>query len=535
MRKVRVTALGISGTSHRDFSEKFAVGQMFIGESCGGMKPSQVKRLRRYFLAIGAGLFGGEIYVSRNLPPYSLVINPSFPSCGFPKIRQVGVVKISSAWRGWYSSFARGADEEIGKVFSICGSASEDEAIPAITIRPARQPQNVVGIYFPEQKAMFLSTREFITSPIVKELAAKLGLELVKGVRKRLMCSNTAVQDINITLGTDPEFEESESTEEYRPIYTNVEGGTSAPVGRDGAGAQIEIRPQPASDPKQLVENIRTLISQCPPIAIKGDRFPLGGHIHFGGIRPETGALKVLDDFLGKKLINLSGRARSSYKRLGAFETKTWGFEYRTLPSAWLHNPEISYIVLKLAKKLMEKLFSAGRLVYYVEDNNELGAVKEEYRKYLSAREVEKFFNFIDNYSAQAAQIINANWIGGRRGRRRVKAAITFRDEWNSRIKGQLEQLISAGLRGRPYELVLFGLSANRGEVCNYRSKVFGQINDFPIFENGKIKIGLPYSFRSGQLEMSAPGTVEKVAKEIIRRYKRTVRVERNNNRTREE
>jgi len=70
-----------------------------------------------------------------------------------------------------------------------------------------------------------------------------------------------------------------------------------------------------------LVNNIKRLIGRISidkvPISVKGDVFPLGGHIHFGIPHGYLGDIEkiitVLDDFLGRPLVGLSGEARCEY------------------------------------------------------------------------------------------------------------------------------------------------------------------------------------------------------------------------------
>ena len=178
-----------------------------------------------------------------------------------------------------------------------------------------------------------------------------------------------------ITLGCDPEFEIvevdpydgnasilnatqfSESTS-YASNYLNKW------VGIDGSGPQIEIRPDPYQDPVDLVNEIRSVLgstdfthSSSHTLSIKGSHYPLGGHIHITGTECSSELISVLDATIGKMLLPLSGKARGSYKVLGAYRTGKFhgGFEYRTPPASYLHTPRLAALVFKAVKEILVK------------------------------------------------------------------------------------------------------------------------------------------------------------------------------------
>jgi hypothetical protein len=84
---------------------------------------------------------------------------------------------------------------------------------------------------------------------------------------------------------------------------------------------------------------------------VKG--LPLGGHIHFSGVKLTSQLLRVLDNYLALPLVMLEGdnvyHRRPRYGFLGDFRHQSHGgFEYRSLPS-WLVSPQITVGVLSLA------------------------------------------------------------------------------------------------------------------------------------------------------------------------------------------
>ena len=321
--------------------------------------------------------------------------------------------------------------------------------------------------------------------------------------------------DVTVTLGADPELEELRDWNKYTPVPTSYRGiNPSLEIGADGAGFQIELRPKPAQKAVQLVRNIKQLITRIHrPVSVKGDRYPLGCHIHFG-IPGEARVfipllVEVLDDFLGRKLIDLSGQARGEYKILGAYEKKPWGFEYRSLPSAVLYNPEVARIVFKIAKNCVEGLLKRGVLEY-----NSV-PTEEDYRKIakLTSREYEIFEKFIEKYRSYNGLPINTNWVKGAN----IFNQVVFCDDWLSERKQKVEQLLSGMLKRKKIQgisIKLYGLREDRGLVCaGFRSSVFKEI-PHPIEVDNDFVFGLPWQFRMGD-ENLFDRYVENVVKEI--------------------
>ena len=161
------------------------------------------------------------------------------------------------------------------------------------------------------------------------------------------------IRSKNVTVGTDPEFEIIRDGQVIRPpSYYN---GTRTRIGLDGAGCQIELRPK-AGTPEEVVDDMKTLFREIKdPVTVLGNVYPLGGHIHLGvgnQATPTPDLLWLLDYFLGTPTINLSGTARSSYRKMSAYESKPWGFEYRTPPAAIFWNPEFARLSMKICQEV---------------------------------------------------------------------------------------------------------------------------------------------------------------------------------------
>jgi len=312
-----------------------------------------------------------------------------------------------------------------------------------------------------------------------------------------------------VTIGVDIEFEQLSNWERYSVIrqkfadrtyaYTYPEGG----AGCDGSGDQIELRPKHHYNPIIVTSNLKKLISKLNiPISVKGDRYPLGAHIHLGfkesAIHTNSEQTKLLvrllDDFIGRLVIHLSGSARGSYKQLSAFRYKSYGIEYRTPPSAIAHNPKIFTIILKIAKHVTQHLLRNG----YIEYNNP--PIKEDYMKYakLTEQEYNTLMHFITWYKTEyRGEPINRNWYTGKQY---YTVAVTFSDEWHRK---EVTDMISQEL-GRirvryPVTVRLFGLHMDRGiVVAGYKSEYAKTIEHGMVkWSPSYIVIGWPWNWRN--------------------------------------
>ncbi len=220
-----------------------------------------------------------------------------------------------------------------------------------------------------------------------------------------------------ITIGGDPELELLSTNKKYDPIQQldfktdqdtfNISFGN---IGCDGEQLQIELRPLPDTSINQVIKNMSKLIKiYGKPLSIRGDQYSLGAHIHFGipekAHKYTKNIIEMLDDFLGKRFINLSGKARKEFAILGSYQIKSYGFEYRSLPSAILLTPNTTRIVFKIAKNLVENLLTNGYIEY--QEN----PTREDYMRLggLSYNEYKYIHTFIYYYSYYKNQLITIN------------------------------------------------------------------------------------------------------------------------------
>lgn len=174
-----------------------------------------------------------------------------------------------------------------------------------------------------------------------------------------------------IQLGADPEFVVLSPkgnlviASRYLPVHGKA-GCDEIWIGKNRSNKPVvEVRPDPTPDPRKLVIRIyEQLLSVAKKMnmvsgkwlagALPYQGFPLGGHIHFGGLKPNFKMLRALDNYLTLPLVLAEDKngiqRRPKYGFLGDYRLKDYGgFEYRTLPS-WLISPTLTKGVLALAQ-----------------------------------------------------------------------------------------------------------------------------------------------------------------------------------------
>ncbi len=175
-----------------------------------------------------------------------------------------------------------------------------------------------------------------------------------------------------ITLGADPEFE---LVKDGRVVDASrvFKGGARMPwgiIGYDGAGAPLELRPNPSTSPSKLVENVGRLLLSVPKVvggfpSTMGEMYAIGGHVHIGirgmGV-PYERVVKTIDDAVGDILYQMNTRVRlnSPYGKRCDWRSQAWGVEYRTPPATMWAHPEAALAFLRAIKRAT-KLALEGR------------------------------------------------------------------------------------------------------------------------------------------------------------------------------
>lgn len=124
----------------------------------------------------------------------------------------------------------------------------------------------------------------------------------------------------------------------------------------------MEFRPLPAESPEKLLQNLMRVMKKAKLIIdekymwISGGMpfkgLPLGGHLHFSGVVFHSEMIRALDNYLALPVMFMEHETdkdrRPRYGYPGDFRLKSYGFEYRSLPS-WLHDPDSALAICTLA------------------------------------------------------------------------------------------------------------------------------------------------------------------------------------------
>ena len=306
---------------------------------------------------------------------------------------------------------------------------------------------------------------------------------------------------IEIKFGADPEFE-LVSLQTCKVVSADrvIDGGTSSShqIGVDGAGSQVEIRPAPSSNIEEFIRNFRDILKRFAreypgyTLSAQGDVHPLGGHIHLS-VKPDSRIIALLDHWIGEQVIDLSGAARGSYKKMGATERKPWGFEYRTPPAAIFMSPRILRAVLRVIKKVVSN--------YYKRDGVLLYPDADEIRRLGIEKDWGVLQDFISQYPALDKDVMRG-W--------RIKVSqvnkidLVFRDDWNDQVMSYVKELFFKKLDKRMMKklnkrginkLLFFGLKKERGDVCNFPTSLFSTV-DYKYSIDDGLAFGFPWCVR---------------------------------------
>lgn len=197
-----------------------------------------------------------------------------------------------------------------------------------------------------------------------------------------------------VSIGADPEFM-LQDARTRRMVMASRFFPKSGPVGCDArfvrgtvTGHPLgELRPEPSYSPIELTDNIRNTMNralrQAPYTNVHWlagsmpfSRFPIGGHIHFGGVPLSGQLLRALDNYLAVPLMLIEDpatarRRRKKYGYLGDFRVKNHGgFEYRT-PASWLVSPRVATAALCLAKVIASEYHVLKRDIFLNPDAQE--------------------------------------------------------------------------------------------------------------------------------------------------------------------
>jgi hypothetical protein len=406
-----------------------------------------------------------------------------------------------------------------------------------LTIRDSNY-NKVVGEFCPHKKIL-LGT-DWTNDETKMEFASAI---LIRMEENGLITKRTVTKvRPKIMLGADPELElvDGDTNEiihcknagiRDRVLIGNTEEGR---IGHDGMGAQRELRPEPAPTPEGLVGNIEKLITQGldEVWSLEGNKYPLGGHIHLGGVTESFEFGKLLDYYLGP-LCCLNGRARleSSYGKIGSKDNirkQPHGIEFRTPPAGWLSSKELAMITLIIVKMAAEKHYFGEDIVL----SNNLG--DDLISLGLTSEQMKLFFTEIEKFKTNGVpKDMKVAW----GYKTPPKFVLEFRDGWAENVKVYIEDLmkkiaIEENLGGR---CIFYGLGEERGNVF---SVVMSNMQDIDMPDDygfmpplksgvGKNYVGMPYSVRNNLTEAKKmTGTIVSIIKRTINPpVRRTMRV----------
>lgn len=253
-----------------------------------------------------------------------------------------------------------------------------------------------------------------------------------------------------LMMGCDPEFSLARGNDRI-PASELLRGGTSAPLGTDGASHTGELRPSPAYQPLDLVNRgIKPLLKQLLGVlpedvkATTGGGFqdPLGDHIHFNKKLTDE-EVRLLDDFVGIPCTKMKGgtRAGGSYGQPGDVRSQPHGVEYRTCPSTLIPGLlEAKYVTAYCVILKWERMKVGQTFTYQVdssgiptrEDYINL-APTNRYKQYLNS-----YFEWVKHGEIDTRGDFLSLWFerrGGSSKAKKFRAIITDKPEWLPKIK----------------------------------------------------------------------------------------------------
>jgi len=145
----------------------------------------------------------------------------------------------------------------------------------------------------------------------------------------------------------------------------------NAEIGADGHAWTAELRPRPATDIEEFIQNIQILINRASEMAenhiflagsyIRGKR--IGGHLHFSEeVKDYKKCVNDLSVLVGIPFLFIeifientesARKRREEYGHFGEYRHQDWGFEWRTL-SSWLVSPLFAYVAVSLSYAIVK-------------------------------------------------------------------------------------------------------------------------------------------------------------------------------------
>jgi len=314
-----------------------------------------------------------------------------------------------------------------------------------------------------------------------------------------------------IFLGADPEFEVYTRDAVHTPA--NRYFPFAGEIGTDGYSAIMEIRPKPARTGEGLARNAAGLIVrawECVNFTTRSQYDPTGGHIHVGGPRNDRDACStvaraackvtdVLDGLVGETLLEIAppGRKNSNYNRLGGYETKPYGFEYRTPPSTVFSSPYLAAATAQLVGEVAAWVIEADHKVDKTAPPQRVEEALHFWKKaYEAARRVGFMFDIAEWFRWAGKKFVPAS------SSVRFWPTVRFPDYCtvDPSIREKIEAFLRDELAGLPVRVTIYPYRRERGLVTNFKSNVPGVgVDEYQPFnpEDKDYFIALPFIVRN--------------------------------------
>jgi len=309
------------------------------------------------------------------------------------RINEVSTIRIDPIDEGWKID-----NHDTGELNVLFNDAVPPEQnLDAITFYYDYNAKRIIfAIWLLDSKRLIMrnnhGNEDIIKSRILKLCSSLDGYfysdEHFKEIEKESKQINKELLDGSVfSVGGDPEFELLNAATVHENIFPNivsakkmgiVSTSPNAAIGADGSGSQVELRPEAVTfgvndDPEEVadvfIEKTSNVLSKYASIynhniSAYGQFYSLGHHIHLGSVYkllPAQSLLYLLDRLIGQPLgkLNTNPRISSRYNKLSAYETKSYGFEYRTPTGVWSH-PILTRFVIKIIVKTIQTIATTG-------------------------------------------------------------------------------------------------------------------------------------------------------------------------------
>jgi acetylornithine deacetylase/succinyl-diaminopimelate desuccinylase-like protein len=183
------------------------------------------------------------------------------------------------------------------------------------------------------------------------------------------------------------------------------------------------------------------------------------------------------------------------------FESKDYGFEYRTPPAGYMADPEMTRIVFKACQGLMQTYLAGER--FKVKKHPDA----EDYKRIcgLTDKEYAYFVDFIQNkYPKIDKKHVLKNWLSGKV---RTTGTLRFEEGWDRNCAQRFRDELAnnwMSKNGIHFDIVLFGLRNSRGLVCTLPVTAPPGVDAVGLVANDTARqsddktlyVGIPHSMR---------------------------------------